>query len=59
LEIKRNPLFSPLLLIARPKSRANLRSKMSDGVSKSRASSLVKGFENPAQLGLPKHSPAA
>jgi len=41
------------------KSRANLRSKMSDGFSQSRASSLAKGFENPAQLGLPKHSPAA
>jgi len=32
---------------------------MSDGFSKSRASLLVEGFENPGQLGLPKHSPAA
>ena len=28
-------------------------------VLKSRASLLVKGFENPSLLGLPKHSPAA
>ena len=31
---------------------------MSNGFSQSRASSLAKGFENPWQLGLLKHSPA-
>ena len=31
---------------------------MSDVISQSRASLLVKGFENAAPLGLPKHGPA-
>jgi hypothetical protein len=33
-------------------AQGHLRSKMSDGVSESRASSLVKGFEKPAPAWL-------
>jgi len=58
LEIKRNPLFSSLLLIARPK-QGILRSKMSDGVSKSRASSLAEGFESTAPAWLAQAKPCS
>jgi hypothetical protein len=40
-------------------SQVHLRSKMSDGVSESRASSLVKGFENTAPAWLAQAQPCA
>jgi hypothetical protein len=44
-----------------PESREEagpIAERMSDVLSESRASSLVKGLKNPAQLGLPKQDPA-
>jgi hypothetical protein len=48
------PIATPHFLpkISDEASQGHLRSKMSDGVSESRASSLVKGFEKPAPAWL-------
>jgi len=51
--------FLALFFLSRIARKAGpLAEREGDVFSQSRASSLVKGFENAAQLGLPKHRPA-
>jgi hypothetical protein len=54
-----NPLFSPEDFCAKRKKQGHLRSRMSDGVLQSRASSLAKGFESASPVWLAQAQPCA
>jgi len=51
------PLFSPGAFCAKRKKQGHLRSRMSDVVLQSRASSLAKGFESTAPAWLAQAQP--
>jgi hypothetical protein len=53
------PILGKILISRRARKAGPSQSERSDVISQSRGSSLVKGFENAAQLGLPKHCSAS
>jgi hypothetical protein len=57
LEAKRNPGVFSQQFLREAKAQGHLRSKMSDGFSESRASSLAKEFESTAPAWLAQAQP--